>query len=104
MIYLYSVARFFINLSDYIVKLLEGYNKQMIVFLVKLAFHLLPFIPLLQKNYNVSLILLLIVFLPYIKVHKIERIYIDAQEKEGVDLSSIEKALRRWRSFTFYRQ
>ncbi len=71
--------------------------------LVRVLFHTIPLVPLIEGRLYLTIAAVLLVTIPYIKVNKL-----DLQLKEQGDtklsdaeIKSIEKASERWRYLTF---
>ena len=72
--------------------------------ILKAIFHGLPVFPLLYNRWQLSLILLLLVALPYIKTEKLTYLYEEQSRREGSsekELARLKKLIKFWRSLTF---
>lgn len=72
--------------------------------ILKAIFHGLPVFPLLYNRWQLSLILLLLVALPYIKTEKLTCLYEEQSRREGSsekELARLKKLINFWRCLTF---
>jgi len=71
--------------------------------ILKILFHGIPLIPLAEERWKLSLALLLLVALPYIKTKKLTYQYeeLKRRDSENSQLPSLAKTRRLWQSFTF---
>lgn len=74
--------------------------------ILKSLFHGLPVFPLLYSRWQLSIILLLVVALPYIKTKKLTYLYEEQRNRDHAnekELAKLKKVKNFWQSLTFDR-